>query len=286
MGDNEKARRVTLIGVVATVILFVIKLIAAIVSGSLAVISDTLNSFLDLFSYSAVHLTVKMSYKRPDREHPFGHRRAQPIAGIIIAILAGILGFEIIREAILNMLGAQADKTFGLVPIVALSIVIGTKILMAFYFRKRSIELSSPAVKAAYIDSRNDILASSIALIAVIAGNTGIGYVDDIAAILIGVYIFYSGFEVGEENVGYLTGKRAPDELMNKVKAKVGNIPGVESIHNVRAHYVGDVIEVEAHLKVSEKMTIRKAHAISEEAKRRVESMPEVSRAFIHIDVG
>jgi cation diffusion facilitator family transporter len=285
MGLAEESARVSSIGLICTILLFIVKLGGSIVSGSLALISDTMNSFLDIFSYSAIHMSTKMSHKRPDREHPFGHRRAQPIAGLIIAIFAGILAFEILKEAMFELLFPTKTAVYGFIPLAALFVAICVKIAMVYYFKGESERLSSPALKAAYIDSRNDILSSSIALVGVLGGTFGIPYFDDVAALLIGLYILYSGYDMGKENIDYLVGKKPPEELMKAVRAKMKGIKGIVNVHNVRAHYVGDVVEVEAHVTVSQKMSIKDAHGISEEARHRVETLPEISRAFIHIEV-
>src|SRR3990172_10675826 len=98
--NSRIAFRATVIGLVCNTFLFFIKIIAGIMSGSLALISDAINSLTDIAASIAIFICVKVSGKEADEGHPFGHHRAEPIAGLIVAILAGVIGFEIIRISI------------------------------------------------------------------------------------------------------------------------------------------------------------------------------------------
>ncbi|MFQ5466145.1 MAG: cation diffusion facilitator family transporter, partial [Thermodesulfobacteriota bacterium] len=92
---NPVAFRATLLNIIGNTVLFAIKLAAGILSGSIALISDSINSLNDIASSIATFICVRISGKQADEGHPFGHSRAEPIAGLIIAVLAGILGFEV-----------------------------------------------------------------------------------------------------------------------------------------------------------------------------------------------
>src|SRR4030067_815864 len=96
---NPVAFRATVINIIGNTALFALKLVGGLLSGSIALISDALNSLNDIAASIATFICVRISDKQADEGHPFGHSRAEPIAGLIIAVLAGILGFEVIREA-------------------------------------------------------------------------------------------------------------------------------------------------------------------------------------------
>ena len=96
---KPEAKRATVFGIIGNVVLFVMKIIVGIIYNSIAVISDAINSFTDIIASVIVFISVKVGGKKADKRHPFGHHRAEPIAGLIVAILMGILGFEIITFA-------------------------------------------------------------------------------------------------------------------------------------------------------------------------------------------
>jgi len=198
----HKSEKITLYSVLINIFLFVAKLIVGIYSQSLALLSDAVNSFLDILSYSGIHFAVKISNQKADAEHPFGHKRAEPIAGLFIAIFAGILGFEISKNAIKSLIN-PSTLGYGNAAVIVLVISMIVKIIMYKYMIKKGEEMNRPAIKAAGIDSRNDVLASGVALIGVIGNWYGLYILDSVAAIIISIIIFYSGYEIAIENINY-----------------------------------------------------------------------------------
>lgn len=277
--ERATPRGLTVAGVVLAATLLLLKSLATVLTGSISILSDALNSFLDLFSYSAIHLAVRMQNVAPDVDHPFGHRRAEPLAGLIIAILAAVLGFNILREAITSL---ATDHAVVLAPaaLVVMTIAVGSKVVMAILYRTASRRTGSPAMEASYVDTRNDILASSIAFVGFFLG----GHWDSVAALLVGVWVIYSGTRVGLENIHYLMGRAPAAEVQEEIRSAALRVPGVKDVPFLRAHFVGDRVDAELHVTVDEDMPLREAHAISETVKREVERIPDLQYAFVHIE--
>ena len=124
------ALHANLINILGNTALFAIKIVAGLLSGSIALVSDAMNSLNDIAAAIATYVCMKVSAKSADEEHPFGHARAEPIAGIIIAILAGILGFEMIRESIGRFI-IPHETSIGLFALSVPVITIVVKLLMA-----------------------------------------------------------------------------------------------------------------------------------------------------------
>jgi cation diffusion facilitator family transporter len=279
----HKSEKISLISVFLNILLFFAKLIFGLISQSLSLISDAFNSLLDVISYTGIHIAVKISNKKADKGHPFGHHRAEPIAGLIIAIFAGILGFEIISSAVKNIITPR-EISFSTGAIIVLIISIFVKTGMAFYLTKKGKELNRPSIKAAGIDSRNDVFASGVAVIGVIGPWLGFPILDSIASILISLFIFYSGYEIAMENIDYLMGHAPSESTIKKIKEKTINIAGVKGINDVKAHYVGSYIHVEVHVEVDKKINTEKSHDIGKKVQYAIEDIDQVDKAFIHID--
>ncbi|HHT9128011.1 MAG TPA: cation diffusion facilitator family transporter [Candidatus Wujingus californicus] len=263
--------------------LFVIKITAGITSNSLAVISDAVNSVTDIISSVVIYFAVKASAKQADEGHPFGHHRAEPIAGLIVAIFAGILGFEIFRTAVFQLVSLH-EHNIGIFTILALLISIGMKFIMSIYFKKTSHTINSPALLASSVDSRNDVYISATALVGVIGGFYGYPKMDDIMAILISFWIIYSGYKIGIRNIDYLMGRQPEAGIMEEIKAKACAVAGVLGIHDIRAHYVGNYIHVEIHISLNQHLTLTEAHEIGKNVQRAVENIESIHKAFVHID--
>lgn len=281
---KEDTGRAGLIAFLINVFLFIIKLFAGLLSGSLAILSDAFNSFLDIISYLLAFFSIKLAQKGPDADHPFGHRRAEPLSALLIGIIAGVLAFEILKAAMDKMLFGELALTltpliFG---IVMLSIIV--KIAAYFYLRQKAKASMSTTLEALSIDSRNDIFASSIVLIGIAGAYLDFPILDDAAAILIAFYILHSGYEIARKNIDYLMGARPPKQVMDEIKAAAKSVKEVKKIKEVRAHYVGDRVHAEVAIFLDKKLTPKKTHAIGEKVQKEVEKIRLVSRAFIHID--
>ena len=266
-------------GIALAILLLGLKLWASIATKSMAVLSDALNSFLDIFSYSAIYISVRFNDMQADKNHPYGHRRAEPIAGFIIAILAAILGGSIIKD---SFLGIFQDHVVlrSKIAIGIMIFAIASKIVIATFYRISAKKYNSPALDASYVDSRNDVLASSIAIFGMLGG----GYWDHVAGLLIGIWIIYSGASLVFKNLKYLMGHIPPKEIIAAIEKESMQIPGVIGFNDLRAHYVGDVVHVELHIEVDDKLSIRDAHDIGIIVRDRLEALTPIQKAFIHID--
>jgi cation diffusion facilitator family transporter len=160
------AKKASVYNLIANIFLFIIKLIAGIASNSIAVISDAINSFDDIITSIAVLICVRISRKKANEGHPFGYHRAEPIAGLIVAIFIGIVGFEVIRNAIRRLFFQESIEITSItIIIIIISIII--KGLMYEYSKKVAAATHSPAIK-----TTADIIISFLASIevALIAG--------------------------------------------------------------------------------------------------------------------
>jgi len=278
------AMRATIFGMTANFGLFVLKAFATSVSESLTIFSETLNSLADLVAATAVLLCVRWAYEQADESHPFGHRRAEPVAGLLVAIFTGILGFEVCRTAVLNFTQPVESKEIGVYPIIALCITAVVKAGMARFFNRRARELHSPAFRATAVDSRNDVLLACQGLVAVVLASLKLPVLDTVAALLVGVYILRQGHNIGMENIDYLMGKAPEPELMADIQRAAERVPQVRQIAEVRGHYVGTFVHVELTARVDGELTTTDSHDVAEAVRQAVEKLGMVDRAFVHIE--
>ena len=267
-------------GVVVSLLLFGLKTWAGVRSGSTALLSDALNAFLDVVTYTVAYISIRIQDQSPDENHPFGHRRAEPLAGLLFAVFASVLGATILRDAASDIYHPEAVRrdtiSFGL---VGAGIII--KSAMAVWYLSGAKTTQSPVLRAGFIDSRNDVLASAVA-----AFGFGIGgYIDTIAAIAIGSWIIASGVRVGVGKHRLPNGRRAlPRRATRDSLRRHRSVDGVLAVHDLRAHFVGDRIHVELHIEVDQSTPLARAHDIGVDVRRRLEALDRCKTAFIHID--
>ena len=280
---NNTAKKATLWGLFGNIVLFILKIFVGIVYNSISVISDSINSLTDIITSVILFISVKVSAKRADEGHPFGHHRAEPIAGLIVAILMGILGFEIIKAAVDRLIiGGGMIK--GVAPMMVMGFTLILKSYLYVHTKKANKGINSPALLATAIDHRNDVLISIGVLIGLGGAYLGYVFLDPIVGLIIGLWIIYSGYNVGVDNVRFLMGSAPSPELMEKIKKISLGVKDVKGLNDVRAHYVGVLLQVEVHIEVSRKLTIYRAHHIGDNVQSKVENLEEVDRAFVHID--
>ncbi|UCB44376.1 MAG: cation transporter [Spirochaetota bacterium] len=275
--------KITIIGILCNTILFAIKLIGGILSGSLALYSDSFNSLTDIIASIAIFIAVRIGTKTADVDHPFGHHRAEPIAGLIVAIFAAILGFEVLRGSFESIFTPRELEINSFVFSV-IGVSIAVKVYLTLLFRAVGKKYKSPALLASSIDHRNDILVSSSVLFGSIFIYFGYHYFDIIVAFLIGSFIVYSGFKIGVKNVDFLMGKVPPQDILEQLKGIALSVEGVIGLNDVKAHYIGNIIQVEIHIEVDKSISTEESHAIAKRVKGSLENEEIVNFAFVHVD--
>jgi cation diffusion facilitator family transporter len=273
----------TNIGIVVNLFLFLIKVTAGLISNSIAIISEAVNSLTDIVSALAIKYSIYISRQKPDAQHNFGHRAAQPIAAFIVAVFAFVLGIKIVEESIKRIFNPEEINASLIVYIILITTII-TKIILSQYQKKIGKLYNSTAIKAAGVDSLNDVLSSSIALIGILASSMSFNFVDGIAGILVAIFIFKTGYEVGRENIDYLMGKSADTVFIHKIARIAKKVDGVIGLNDIRSHYVGDKLHIEIHIDVDKNTPTDLSHDIGKDVQQILESMNEIQKAFVHID--
>ena len=281
IGRGEKFA--TWMGIAGNAVLFAAKIVVGFGFNSIAIISDSFNSLTDIVASTIVLISVRSSYRAPDAGHPFGHERAQPIAGLVVAILTGIVGFEIIAQSVGRLFTGEQMKP-GILPLILLAGVMVVKLAMHLVARTIGTRARSTALLASATDHRNDVLVSAAVILGVGASNLGYPMFDPIAAMAVGLWIIWAGFRIGRDNIKYLMGAAPPNDLVEKILDRARAVEGVLGLNDVTAHYVGTSVEIEVHIDVDSRLSVIEAHDIATNVRDRIQGMDEVSRAFIHVD--
>lgn len=278
------AMRAAWVAIGGNCLLLVLKATATSLSDSLTIFSETLNSLADCLAAIVIVVFVRWAWMSPDPDHPFGHRRAEPIAGLVVAIFTGILGFEVCRQNVIRIWEGRLSEAIGWYPMAALAATGVIKSGLAVYFARRGRRLDSPALRALSVDCRNDVLVAAQGLIGVFVAAYKLQILDNISAFIVGAYILYSGHRIGMENIDYLMG-RAPDaEMLRTIHAAAQRAAGVQYVDNIKAHYVGTFIHVELTAHVDGELSTTRSHQVAEAVRDSVEQIDAVSRAFVHIE--
>lgn len=280
---SRKFRRALVITLTGNLLLASIKGVAAYLSGSTAVLADAINSASDVLYSILLVAGLWLSQRPPDMSHPQGHSRFEPVVALVVTGSMTFAGYQAMRTAIDRFLSGGASIEMGW-PALALLISVLIKTLMFFAVRKTACELSSPGLDAASKDNLSDIATSMMAFVGILGSNYVSPLLDPAAGALVALWIFRSVFFTARENMGYLTGAGANEALREKILDTVRSITGVENVHHIITEYAGPRLVVEMHINVDGETTLNRSHEISDQAIAELEKLPEVDRAYVHVE--
>jgi cation diffusion facilitator family transporter len=276
-------RTALLITLFGNIFLAVIKFAAALQSGSSAIYADAINSISDVLYSILLIIGLRLSQRPPDISHPQGHSRYEPFAALIVTIAMAYAGIEALRTSVERFIEGGAAIEVGWSAVILVVSVI-TKLLMFFFVNKIALQVSSPGLDATARDNLSDVFTSLAAFLGILGSNLISPLLDPLAGIFVAFWIFRNVWFIARENLGYLTGAGADEALREKILSTVQAVEGVENIHQVITEYAGPRLVVEMHININGDHTLHRAHAISDQAIEALEKLPEVDRAYVHVE--
>ncbi len=271
-----------IIGIVANLVLFGLKYWAGVVTGSLALIADAWHTLSDSASSLIVVGSVRLSSRKADSRHPFGHGRYQQIASIFIAFLLGIVAYEFLTGSIEKF--SQHESTqFGTLAIVVTAISVLVKEGLAQYafwtFRKTGLEI----LRADGWHHRSDAISSLVVLIGILLGNH-FWWMDSVLSFLISLMLFYAVFEIIRNSVDKLLGEHPNDPLIEEVKQLINRITDQKICpHHFHIHTYGDHRELTFHIMIQGSLDVETGHGIASTIEEALREEMNIE-ATIHVE--
>ncbi|KAI3996943.1 hypothetical protein MKX01_021219 [Papaver californicum] len=286
--ENEEERqneRAMQISNYVNVILLVFKIYATIRSGSLAIAASTLDSLLDLMAGGILWFTHLSMKNINIYKYPIGKLRVQPVGIIIFAAVMATLGFQVLIQAVEQLIKNEPSKKMDSLQLVWLySIMLSAtavKLFLWFYCRSSRNEI----VRAYAKDHYFDVVTNVIGLVAAVLGDRFYWWIDPVGAIALAVYTITNWSGTVLENAVSLVGQSAPPEVLQKLTYLViRHHPLIKRVDTVRAYTFGVLYFVEVDVELPEDLPLKEAHAIGESLQIKIEELPEVERAFVHLD--
>lgn len=275
--------RAILVAVVGNVLLAAGKGLVAWTSGSSALLADASNSVSDVFYSGFMALGLWLSQRPADATHPQGHGRFEPLVSLLIGLMMGLAGYVAASEAIARFRSGAVAIAPGW-PTVALVVSALVKFQMYRVVRGLGRRAHSPAIQAAARDNLSDVFTSVAAWLGVLGSRWVSPWLDPAAGIVVSVWILRMAGEIWWENLGYLTGRQAAPDLVERVVASAGQVPGVLGVHQVVADHIGPRVRVDVHVDVEGTLTLNAAHAISDRVQDAIEALPQVDWAHVHVE--
>lgn len=264
------------------VLLFGLKFWIGLVTGSIALIADAWHTLSDSISSVILLIGNKYYYKPPDKDHPFGHGRAELITAIIIGVLLAIISFSFFIESI-KTLYHRESVNFGILAIIITSISIILKELMARYAFWVFKKVGSNAIKADGWHHRSDALSSLIILVGIFL-NSYFWWIDGVLGIIVALFIFYASYSILSDAINPLLGE-IPDPLLVQNIQKIcrDKLASITSAHHFHIHRYGDHTELTFHIKLPGEYSLDQAHNLATEIEEKILDVHKIV-ATIHME--
>ncbi|WP_128895945.1 cation diffusion facilitator family transporter [Longirhabdus pacifica] len=287
----KKAEFAAWIGIIGNALLAVMKGIIGVISNSKALIADAAHSASDVGGSFAVLIGIKAAKMPPDKDHPYGHGKAESIAAIIVSVLLLIIGFEIASSTIQTLISGVEEPPKG-IAIIALIVSIIVKEAMYQYKYRLGKQLSSQALIANAIEHRSDVFSSFAALLGVIGALIGnaldmpyLLYLDPIAGIFVALLIMKMGYGLVKEAIHNTMDHVLHDEDAAGIKEAALKVQGVINIDELRAREHGHYVIVDVKLSVSPNISVQDGHSIGKKVKKTLmEQFNHVADVFVHVN--
>lgn len=269
------------VSMVVNSLLAVVKLALGLAIHSLALTADAIHTFTDVATSAVVLFGFKISGKPADKEHPFGHGRAEYVATLIIAVMLGVVGFEFIKSAVGRLLNpVPLTAGWGVLVVICLTIVI--KLWLGKFSMDLGRRIQSSTLKADAWHHRSDAY-SSILVLAAVWGSARYPVLDGAGGVLVGIYLIYSGIAIARQVIDPLMGEPPSPELVHRIRELCRTREQVFDIHDITVHNYGHDQFIALHAEVSSRLSAQEAHDVAEDLSQLLRSQLG-AYATVHVD--
>lgn len=286
----KKAEFAALLGIVGNILLAVLKGIIGYLSESKALIADAIHSASDVVGSFAVLIGLRVAQAPPDKDHPYGHGKAENIAAIIVAVILFFVGAEVGYSSLKSVF-AEIEAPKGMA-IYAVLLSILVKEGMFQYKYRLGKKINSQAIIANAWEHRSDVFSSIAALIgiggAVLGGKYGVDwliYLDPIAGAFVSLLIMKMAFRIGKESIHNTLDHVLHEDEAEDLVTEVEKVIGVLHVDELFAREHGHYLIVDVKIGVNPKTSVEKGHQIGKEVKKvLMKKFPNVKNVFVHIN--
>lgn len=285
MGEKDRARYGKIagwVGIICNTLLCVGKFIAGIISGSVSITADAANNLSDASSSVVSLIGFRLSGKRADEEHPYGHARYEYISGFVVAILVIVIGVELLRSSIERIITPQPVE-FSMVSVAVLCASIVVKLGMMIFNTRMGRKIESQTLIATAADSRNDCITTAAVLAAALISHFANVELDGIMGTLVAAFILYSGAGLVKDTLSPLLGEAPSPEMAESIRKKILSYPGVLGAHDLIVHDYGHGRKfATVHVEMAAEADVIKNHEVIDDIER--DFLHEGINMLVHFD--
>jgi cation diffusion facilitator family transporter len=286
IAPSIRAQKVVQKGIAFNVILSLVKFAGGFWGNSFALIADAIESWVDFASSFAVWIGLKTASIPPDKNHPYGHGKAEPLSALVVSVVMIGAAVYITNSSIHYILTPhESPRTWTL---FIVGFVIVSKEILYRWFKYESNQTKSMALLAEAKHHRSDAftsLAAGVGIVIALFTNNKYPAADDWASLIAAGLIVNQALKTGRMALSELMDEAQPDEVIRQIEETAKQIHGVQSIPTCIVRKMGFEWFVDIHIGVDGKLSVEKGHDIAEEVERKIkDSFPQVYDVLTHIE--
>jgi cation diffusion facilitator family transporter len=273
------------LAIIVVVSLIVLKVVVGIITGSLSIFAQAIDSFLDLFAVVVTFIAVRIAARPADEGHPFGHGKVENVAAIVQAVMIFLAGGSIIYAAVRRIqTEAALELTEAGIGVMAVSII--ASIFLSRYLLRVSRQEDSIALEANAHNIAADVYSAAAVFVGLLLVRfTGLNIIDPILAGLVAIYIFKVAFDVLKDSFGGLVDVKLPEEEENAIKAAIKEYIGqIVDFHALRTRKAGSQRYIDLHLVVPKDISVEEAHKMCDHIEQDIENRLANTDVTIHVE--
>ncbi|OXM13852.1 cation diffusion facilitator family transporter [Paenibacillus herberti] len=278
----RKGEKGAWVSIVAYLVLSAAKLAAGYFFASEALTADGFNNLTDIVASFAVLIGLRIAQKPPDKDHPYGHFRAETIASLIASFIMATVGLQVLISSVQSLFKGREEAPNILSAVVAILSAIAMYFVYR-YNRNLAAKIKSQALDAAAKDNLSDALVSIGAAVGIGGAALGLNWLDAVAAIVVGLIICKTAWDIFYSSTHALTDGFDDIELLT-LRSSIEKVEGVKSIKDLKARVHGSHVLIDVIVLVDAKLTLVESHRISDEIERRMERKHDIMHVHVHVE--
>ena len=270
-------------GIFLNVLLFVLKFVFGTLAASVAMTADAFNNLSDAASSIIQILGFKLSSKKPDPDHPFGHGRIEYISGLIVSFIILYMGVALLKDSVLSIMHPKQPDT-SVLSVVVMGIGVLVKLYMYIYNHLISRKIDSVAMEVVAKDSLNDVISTAVVIIAIIGSRFTTLPLDGIGGVIVAAFILKTGYEAAADTIAPLLGTAPSTDLVNQIEEELMKHKPIIGMHDLVVHDYGPGrMMISLHAEVPGNLNIFSLHDVIDVAEHDI-SVRFGCQVVIHMD--
>jgi cation diffusion facilitator family transporter len=258
------------------------KLLVGLAARSLAVLGDALHSSVDAVNNLLALVVVRVAARAPDEEHPYGHGKFETLGALALVGFLSITCFELARGAIEHLAGSHAAPTVSDLQLIVLVAGLGVNATVAWYERRRGIELQSELLVADAAHTKSDVYISVGVIVGLLLARRGLWWADPAIALVIALLIVRVAYQITQRSVPILVDERAAPK--DAIQTAAEGVSGVQRAYDIRSRGGSQVRYAELTIAVDRNANVAAAHAIADAVELRLKRDLRLNEVTVHIE--